>query len=347
MPDFSDAAITNLSVHFVGNKIQEESIRLSDRQLQLDEVILETLTRYFTKPFKDQPFYHLFHETDLSLNEVYVYAKSIFDDRLATDNFHLQSIKLARHLYECADHPNIKGGEFYVTYFDQCYVGDKMTSAIGLFKSENKDAYLKVFEENNEFEIRKEEGININKLDKGCIIFNLQEEEGYKVMLIDNTNKQQEAQYWKDHFIQAQPIKDNYYHTQNYMQLCKDFAMDAFPEAGKADKLALANESATFFKETEAFDKTSFHEKVLQEPEIIEAFEDYKQNYVAQKEIDIVDEFDVAPQAVIKMKRVFKSVIKLDKNFHIYVHGNRDLIKKGYDEDSGYHFYQVFFKEES
>jgi hypothetical protein len=86
---------------------------------------------------------------------------------------------------------------------------------------------------------------------------------------------------------------------------------------------------------------------VLQEPEIIEAFEDYKQNYVAQKEIDIVDEFDVAPQAVIKMKRVFKSVIKLDKNFHIYVHGNRDLIKKGYDEDSGYHFYQVFFKEES
>jgi hypothetical protein len=25
-----------------------------------------------------------------------------------------------------------------VTYFDQCYVGDKMTSAIGLFKSEIK-----------------------------------------------------------------------------------------------------------------------------------------------------------------------------------------------------------------
>ena len=59
------------------------------------------------------------------------------------------------------------------------------------------------------------------------------------------------------------------------------------------------------------------------------------------------DEFDINSEAVKKMKRVFKSVIKLDKNFHIYVHGNRNNIKKGYDEENNMSFYQLFFKEES
>ncbi len=61
----------------------------------------------------------------------------------------------------------------------------------------------------------------------------------------------------------------------------------------------------------------------------------------------MVDEFDISGSAVKKMKKVFKSVIKLDKNFHIYVHGNRDYIRKGFDEESGMNYYQVFFKEES
>jgi len=43
---------------------------------------------------------------------------------------------------------------------------------------------------------------------------------------------------------------------------------------------------------------------------------------------------------------VFKSVIKLDKNFHIYVHGDRELIEKGYDEAMGKHFYKIYFDVE-
>jgi hypothetical protein len=49
--------------------------------------------------------------------------------------------------------------------------------------------------------------------------------------------------------------------------------------------------------------------------------------------------------AVKKQARVFKSVIKLDKNFHIYVHGNRELIEQGTDEKGKY--YKVYYKEES
>jgi hypothetical protein len=131
------------------------------------------------------------------------------------------------------------------------------------------------------------------------------------------------------------------------MMMCKDFAMESFPGASKVDKLSLANDTEQFFKEEELFEKRAYHEKVLREPEIIEAFEDFKANYQEERDVSIIDEFDVSPSAVKKLKRVFKSVIKLDKNFHIYVHGNRDLIKNGYDEESRMKYYQVFYKEES
>ena len=41
------------------------------------------------------------------------------------------------------------------------------------------------------------------------------------------------------------------------------------------------------------------------------------------------------------------SVLKLDKNFHVYIHGKREYIEKGFDEEKGMHFYQLFFEEES
>ena len=44
--------------------------------------------------------------------------------------------------------------------------------------------------------------------------------------------------------------------------------------------------------------------------------------------------------------KVFKSVIKLDKNFHLYVHGRRDLIERGFDDDKGKKYYKVFFDNE-
>ena len=341
---FNDTLLSQLSVHYVGNQVQEEGFTISDQSLILDDSIRELLKKYFTKFFKDQPFQQFFHDSDLPLNECYIYAKDIFSD---PETLHFNSIKLAKHLFSCSDHPNIKSGEFYVVYFENVYVGDEVCDAIGLFKSENKETFIKVFPENNHFKIEGETGINVNKLDKGCMILNLDAESGFKVIAIDQTNGNNEARYWSDKFLNTQPLKDNYFHTQQYMMMCKEFAMDAFPGSSKSDKLCLAKDTERFFKEEDLFDKVSYHEKVLREPEIIEAFEDYKSSYQQERDVSILDEFDVSPAAVKKLKHVFKSVIKLDKNFHIYIHGNRDLIRNGYDEELGMKFYQVFYKEES
>ncbi len=341
---FNEAGLYQLSVHFVGNQVQEEGLVISDQSLRLDDSIKELLKKYFTKFFKDQPFHRFSHESDIHLNECYSFAKDIFDN---PDSLHFNSVKLAKHLYASSDHPNIKSGEFYVAYFEDVYVGEEVCDAIGLFKSENKETFIKVYPENNHFVIEGETGININKLDKGCLILNLNAENGYKIISIDNTNGNNDARFWSNKFLKTKPLQDNYFHTQEYMMMCKEFALEAFPEASKADKLSLVNDTERFFKEEELFDKRHYHEKVLREPEIIEAFEDYKNNYKEEREVSIVDEFDVSPAAVKKFKRVFKSIIKLDKNFHIYVHGNRELIRNGFDEEMGMSYYQVFYKEES
>jgi hypothetical protein len=41
---------------------------------------------------------------------------------------------------------------------------------------------------------------------------------------------------------------------------------------------------------------------------------------------------------------VLKSVIKLDKNVHIYIHGNRDVVEQG--EDGKGKYYKIYYKEE-
>ncbi len=58
------------------------------------------------------------------------------------------------------------------------------------------------------------------------------------------------------------------------------------------------------------------------------------------------DEFDISGAAVKKQQRVFKSILKLDRNFHVYIHGNREMIERGYDEERTMHFYKLYFEEE-
>ena len=58
------------------------------------------------------------------------------------------------------------------------------------------------------------------------------------------------------------------------------------------------------------------------------------------------DEFDISSPAVKKQQKVFKSILKLDRNFHVYIHGNREMIERGYDEERSMNYYKLYFEEE-
>ncbi|MDA0194185.1 MAG: nucleoid-associated protein [Bacteroidetes bacterium] len=339
MYNFSQTKIDQISIHEVGNA-DNGIVNISAQPTLLPEPIRELLTKYFLKPFKEGMSYHF--DIDNS-NPVREQAIKIFENK---EHLHESSEILAKELLSSSQSPNIKTGEFFVVYFSNCQVENEVVDALGIFKSENKDTYLKVFPENHGFGINVERGININKLDKGAIIYNKDQDDGFLVQVVAQTN-QNEARYWNDQFLNVRPREDNYHHTHQYMQMCRDFVMEEMTTENRGEQLGMMSEAVNFFKENDHFDRVEFQEQVIRQPEIIEAFEGYSKKYELDNHLSSIDDFEISPQAVRFNKRFTRSVIKLDKNFHIYVHGSRERIVKGFDENRNMHFYQVFFEDES
>ena len=174
-------------------------------------------------------------------------------------------------------------------------------------------------------------------------------ESGYRICIVDKANRSEEALYWKDHFLNVGPCADNYHHTKNYLNLTKTFVTEHLSETlevSKAEKIDILNRSMDYFKNKEQFDEKEFAEEIFENKDIIHSFSNYKKDFQAELEMNIVEDFYISAPAVKKQERVFKSVLKLDKNFHIYIHGNKEMIEKGVDEN-GRKYYKIFYSEET
>ncbi len=347
MTGIDSVILKEVIVHKVGNPTRGESLQLSPNTLTLnDHTVRGLLTKYFLSPFNDQELHHFTHLSELDLNEVYRYVGRIFED---PDNLVAQSQLIARLLYEKSTHVKVKEGELYVALFKEVPFENGYITALGIFKSETKETFLKVFPHGQSWEVISEEGIDIRKLDKGCLIFQTNRDEGYKVCLVDTTAKH-DTQYWVRDFLQVEPYADSYHNTHQYLDLCKDFIKNEYPEkfeVAKSDQIDLMNRSMDYFKNNEQFTEAQFAEEVLHHPEVRESFLEYKKNYENAKEFAFEDGFDIHGAAVQKQSKVFKTVLKLDKNFHVYIHGRRDLIERGYDEMTQKKYYKLYFEEET
>ena len=352
MINYTTCNVSDIAIHYVGNKTLDEPLHLSKTKVNISEqIIRELLLRYFLSPFqKAVEVYHLMHSSgDLALNEVHNFASQIFEDK---NKFHEMSEQIAKHLYNVTNHPNIKPGELYIAYFKDVQIEGNPLDAIGIFKSENKETYLKVYPDKGGFAVDYEENaININKLDKGVLIFNIEKENGYKVVVIDTANRGQDAAvYWKDNFLQLKIRNDSYNQTSNVLGIYKNFVTEKIDDEfdmTKADKIDLLNRSMKYFKEKETFDIDEFAGEVINNPKAIESFKTFKSQYEDEFDTRIGDTFEISDNAVKKQSRIYKSVLKLDKNFHIYIHGDNKLIEKGFDDDRAMNYYKVYFKEEA
>lgn len=342
--DIIESKIQNLILHKVGNKVANEELIISKEETQLDEDLSFLLSHYFLSHFKFNEKYSFYHDVELSLNETYYYVSRIFNN----PNFFIEHSKnLARYLYSLSTHPKIKGGEFYIVYFNNCFLNEEKLEAIGLFKSENKDTFLEIEQKDSYFGVDSKKGININKLDKGCLIFNTPKQEGYLVSIVDNTNRL-DAQYWKDDFLGIEPVKDEFHQTNEFLDITKQFLtnkiQDEF-EISKTDQIDLLNRSVDYFKTHDVFDRKEFEEDLFEDDTIKESFKNFSDSYQEEKEFNIPDSFEISDNAVKKQARAFKRILKLDENFQIHIKGNRDLIEKGIDE-KGRKFYKIYYKEE-
>lgn len=334
-----------LIVHFVGNKNNGDGVRFSSATTNFEKVE-EHFNFLISNNFNLEELYCFHFLPKLELNLVYQFVRSIFEDK---SSFVEQTQNCSRILYDKSNHPKIKGGELQIAYFTGCIINGETVDAIGFFKSENKETILKVLTSKIGFDLESEKGIAVNKLDKGCLIFNTKKENGYLLSVVDNTNRGAEAQYWKDEFLGVQPVKNEFHQTNQFLGITKNFVTKQLSEEfeiTKADKIDLLNRSVDYFKTHESFDKKEFENDVFQNAEIIKSFHDYNSSYKEENEIELGDNFEISQQAVKKQARVFKNVLKLDKNFHIYIHGNRELIEQGVEKD-GRKYYKIYFEKEN
>lgn len=335
--------LANLIIHKVGNKINQEALILSQAEYQLDETMTEMLEDFFLKSFKTEEQYQFYSDTYLVNNPVFSSASEIFEDK---SKFIFESENIAEHLYGISENPRVQAGELFIAYFEGEEKNGEKIDSIGIFKTENKNPFLKIQPEGDTFDIEKDYGIALTKLDKGCIIYNSFKESGFAVSVVDN-NKNGDLYYWFEDFLKVKQRDDEYFHTQETLAVYKEYITKQLPqefETTKADQADFLNKSINFFKEKEKFDYEEFTKEVLQDENVIESFGNFKSDYEQEMQVSISEDFAINEAAVKKQSRGFKSIIKLDKNFHIYVHGDRKMIEQGSDEKGKY--YRLYFDEE-
>lgn len=344
MLDFSETTLGQVIVHFVGGE-QNDEIFLSDECFDSSNELLNNLLRdYFLGHFKGNTGFYSFGTPES--NAMYLCCTSLFD---GSRGFQEVSCSIAEHLKKVSTHPNIKDGELFVTQLHNCIVDGEMADAIGIFKSESKDSFIKTKREGNKLTVSCEFGVNPKRLDKGCLVFQTESEFGYKLCVIDNTNRN-EARFWVDDFLNATLRNDDFYQTKTTIDLCKNFVKEVITPNNNHPKLEqaeLLQKTHDFFKSNETFEQDSFENSVISQPDDIEAFREYKKSYEAEMGYQIPDTFAISTDATKQAKRFFKSCIKLDKNFHIYIHGNHERVEKGFDKTRNLNFYKLYFDNEN
>ena len=123
--------------------------------------------------------------------------------------------------------------------------------------------------------------------------------------------------------------------------------MDEDAELPKGNQLNILHDAGQYFKKNQTFDQNEFEQQIFGEsPELVESFNQYKNEYAQELNVQLPNQFAISNLAVKRSAKDFKSVLKLDKNFHVYIHGDRSMIEHGTDEN-GKKFYKLYYDQES
>lgn len=337
--------LSSLVIHYIGNKLKDDALLLSENESGMDEPTRKILWEYLRSAFKTPDFFKFHHHVDLEMNNVYTTVRRIFSN---PDEFVHQSGSLAKLLYEVSQHPNVRSGELMVIYFEKLTFLDVSAPAVALFKSEKKQPFLFTEEQENIIDLFSYQGISPSKVDKACLIFDEEEEDGYKVLSIDNINKGDEAKFWFEEFLKIKTRSTGFAKTSTIIDMTKSFIevdLNAEGDLERAESIDLMNKTKSYFKENDHFDYDHFNEQVFENEDVGNRFREYATTR-DHDEVGLDEGFDISQDAVKKKQRIFKSILKLDKNFHVYIHGNREMIEKGTDEN-GRKYYKLYFEEEN
>ncbi len=341
--------LPKLIIHKIGNKFNDTRNLFSENPVVFDEDSYKLMLPFLLKPFGNlTESFRFHHHADVNMNEINNYSKSIFQEE---ETFVEVSKNIVKHLYEQSNSAQIKTGDVIIAIFEDIEFNEVSTNAIGIFKIENKIDFFQTYLDDNEsFDVVVQKGISTKRIDKGCLILNTSDTEGTVVLSVDNNNY--DAQYWSKSFLDVKLADDYNSHTQNYLEMCKEFSEEVIkPELGMHEQGNFLASTVDYFKENEAVDYATFKDEIFEEEKHKEKFDEYKKHFETLNDVLIRNNFDVSGVVLKKEKNKLKTEIKLDTNINIKLDVDApdaaaEYLERGYDEEKKMKYYKVYFNEE-
>lgn len=347
MIDLSQARIKSVMLHHVGNKLKQEGKELGEKPLELDEDLEWNLANFFLSPFKKDEFFKF--EGDLIENNVFGSADLFFQE---TNGIITTSTQIADWLYECGMFPHIKGGLLYVVHLTNCIIDEVTLEALGIFKSETRESFLEVTSKPDQsLSLKLSEGTLVNKLDRGCLVFNTFREDGYSLLC---HNRDSFPKDWNDDFLSVKRIPDDNYLTTHFIEVFIDWTEECLAVEGDTIELKMAlNRTHRYFSKKKEFDLDEFLASVVK-PHLRLGFREYLESYCDDTSIDhgaIEAGFRISRSAYGKIKKRLKPVMKLDTSIQISASdkdfdSSSQYLERGFDKEKNMYFYKAYFNSD-
>jgi hypothetical protein len=343
MVDATKTEIRSLFVHRVGNKLRQEGCVCSAKPQTLSESEKLALLLFFLGRIQDADSFKFFHPIGIEMNEVYATCRRAFN---RPQSFQKVTADLASLLYEASSHPKIKAGNVYFAFLENISLNGVAGSAIGIFKSETIERFLKVEVRTEQTALEVDQGARISSVDKVAIVFCADGKISPEVLTL--CSRGEDAVYWQERFLQVIPSGSEKSHTRDYLDLCHAYSNESIPPENASDRALFLNKSLEYFQQSDKFDQKAFGD-VFENAEQRKEFEQVRQRFEKERGTKLPSTFGISKQVVTRQRKKFQKNLKLDSNIEVRLNFDsreemNNHVEHGFDKKKNMSFYKLYYK---
>lgn len=347
--DFDNVRIAGLVLAKVGNPSRDEPLVTSKQVLQVEDEDQATLSSIFLRPFKGLGMqgHRFHHHSSLEKHELNECASAVFGDGASLLE---RGCEIAKRLYSKSSHPNIKSGDLCISLVEGLEIEGEPKKAICILKSESVTPFLSISSKDGDLQLSTEQGINPEKIDKGCLILDHFAGKGYYVLTFDRAGS--ESRFWVRDFLSVVPIADPTLMTKKVAEMAMvAVAADADDDSPPWEVNTPAKEALSYFDGKKKFSLQEFEEQALRTPQAKAKFAAERKRVEDEEGVKVADAFDISKRDVAKARKGMKSLMKLDTGVEIklkpkVVDKPDAVLEKGYDPAKGMKFIKVFYNRD-
>ncbi len=349
---FHHATVQGLVLARVGHPARNEPLQTSREIYKIDEADRETLTTLFLKPFRHLTGHSFYHHTSLDKHEMHQLVKKTFAQ---PSTLHAHGCEIASRLYAKSTHPNIKSGDLCIALIHDIEVDGENRQALCLLKSESLVPFFSISEEAGDLRLHTGQGINPDKIDKGCLILDHRPDAGYYSLTFDRSGG--ESRFWIRDFLGLLAIPDNNFLTNSYAEMAVDAVRSTVQptvtdEPARIEEISRAAQQAiAYFDDREHFDLEEFTTQVLQAPAAAAHFQQALSKVHEERGSPLDTHFEISPKEIKKLnKAATHGIIKLDTGIEIHLKPQSPdeipPLERGYDEARSMKYIKVYYHQD-